>query len=322
MLRRMPALPEPVRRATSARNSTIALRELCALGFSRTTVQHWVRIGLLERDGRGELRVGGTGRSVAQHVGSMVSRAGREARAAGGLACALHRLEGFPLVDGDGELWTTDHVAVPPGRRVRGVGFRVVRTPLPDVDHDEVEGVPSVSVARALVGAAATYHPARVRVAVDDAKRRGLLGSAEFEQRADALGRAHGAPQARALSASGATRMESEKERDLFAVLRAGDPKPVPQVWVCWHGRWFRLDFAYLEARLDIEYDGDHHDDRREADADRDLALAELQIATIRITKALLRDPAEARRRVLAVRTRRLALGLDPIVPDVPPWVR
>ena len=89
---------------------------------------------------------------------------------------------------------------------------------------------------------------------------------------------------------------------------------------MCWHGRWFRLDFAYLDGRLDVEYDGANHDQRREEDADRDLALMELQIQTIRVTRKMMRDPAGTRRRILAVLEQRRGLGLPPLVPDAPPW--
>ena len=34
----------------------------------------------------------------------------------------------------------------------------------------------------------------------------------------------------------------------------------MPQVWVRWHERWYRLDFAFLVARLALEYDGINHD--------------------------------------------------------------
>ncbi len=47
----------------------------------------------------------------------------------------------------------------------------------------------------------------------------------------------------------------------------------------------------------------------------------ELQIQTVRITKAMLTDPIDLRRRILAVRDQRLALGLPPLVPGRPPWL-
>lgn len=82
--------------------------------------------------------------------------------------------------------------------------------------------------------------------------------------------------------------------------------------------RAYRLDFAFLDARLCLEYDGrkDHERDAdRFRDGERDLALAELDIQTLRVSARMLRTPARTRRRILAVRSQRLALGLPPIVP-------
>ena len=103
-------------------------------------------------------------------------------------------------------------------------------------------------------------------------------------------------------------------------MFRPGDPVPQSQVWVSWYDRWYRLDFAFRDVRLDVEYDGANHDDRREEDADRDLALAELDVQTIRVTKAMMRNPGDTRRRILAVYDKRAALGLAPLPVAEPPW--
>ena len=86
-------------------------------------------------------------------------------------------------------------------------------------------------------------------------------------------------------------------------------------------GRWHRLDFAFRDVRLAPEYHGTSHADRREEDADRDLALTELQIQTLRITKTMMRNPEDVRRRVLAVHAHWLTLNLAPLAVVAPPWV-
>jgi very-short-patch-repair endonuclease len=98
-------------------------------------------------------------------------------------------------------------------------------------------------------------------------------------------------------------------------------PPPQYRWWVCHRARWYRLDFAFVEVRLALEYDGDGHEHTREQDADRDLAMKELQIDTIRVTKSMMRDPDDLRRRILKVHADRSRLGLDPLIPQTPPWL-
>lgn len=309
----MLGLPVIVHLMADACRGTLSRRDLVAAGFSTTTIDRWVAAGLLERVDRGEYRIPGSGHAETQRLASRLWRAGPGARLAGALACGLYGLDGFSSDE--------DHyIAIPDYRHARGVTFSVVRTPVPPDDHALIRGLPGVSVERALIGAAATHRPARVRGAYYNAKFRGLTTEAAVVERAVALGRVHGAPQMRRILGAGAGKVESPREFDLALILRAGE-RPSEQVWVEWHGKWFRLDFAYLAARLSIEYDGKDHEHRREKDADRDLALAELQIETIRVTNAMLADPHELRRRILTVRDQRLALRLPPLVPGTPFWL-
>jgi hypothetical protein len=325
----VPALPRAVLERAEARAGTVSRRALIRLGFARQELDYWLAIGLIERTGHGEYRVAGSERSIAQALWSVVARAGDGARLAGPIVLGLRGIKGFAHLArdldarllGPGPVGELDHVAVPTGRRVRGVEFRVVRTPMPAEDRDEVLGVPAVTVARALVGAARTEHPARIRSAFDDARFKGLVTEPEVVTTTARLGLGYGAAQMRRILRTGALQHESEAERDLLSIFRPGDPVPEPQVWVRWHERYFRLDFAYLAGRVDLEYDGGNHGRRREEDAERDLAIAELRIHPLRITRKMMRDPEGTRRRILAVVEQRRALDLPPIVPEPPPWV-
>lgn len=310
----MAALPVLVHVMADAVRGTLSRRDLVAVGFSPATIDGWVRLGLLERVARGEYRIPGSGRSRTQELATMLWRAGEGARLAGALACGLRGLEGFSEDE-------TEYIAVPAGRHVRGAGYPIVRTPLPPADQDLIRGLPAVTVERALIGAAATHRAARVKVAFYDAKFKGLTDDTRITDRALHLGRVHGAPQMRKILGTGAMKVESPKEWDVAQLFLKGGPRPHEQVYVEWHGKWFRLDFAFLDARLALEYDGEDHERTREKDADRDLALLELSIETIRITRAMMRDPADTRRRILGVRAQRLALGLPPLVPSRPPWL-
>lgn len=310
----MAALPVVVRVMADATLGTVSRRDLVAMGFSASTVDGWEDLGLLERCYRGEFRIAGSGDPLVQRLALMLWRAGDGARLAGALACGLRGLDGFSECD-------STYIAVPSRRRVRGVDYRVVRTPVPPEDQDLIRGLPGVTVERGLIGAAATHREARVRRAFYSARFLGLTNEEKLAERAGALGRVHGAPQMRRILGTGSLAVESPKEWDLATIFRGGDPQPETRVWVCWHDRWHRLDFAFLPGRLALEYDGRQHEATRQADADRDLALMELDIQTIRVTKQMLRDPVDLRRRVLAVYAKRVALDLPPLVPALPPWL-
>lgn len=311
-------LPADVR-ALLAAHGVVSRRRLLAMGCPSATIDWWLERGLLTAHARGHytepaIVPDGRGRLVIA-----LDRSGEGARVGGAWACGLWQLEGFDL-SGRG------HVLVGPHRRVRGADFTVVRSPVPPVDQAVVSGLPTVTATRGLIGAAPT-HPAKVvRVAYDHARREGLTSFAELSERAVDLGRVYGAPEMRWLLATGDFRFESEGERALNRLWLPADPIPEPQVWVAYRSRWYRLDFAFLDARLCLEYDGRAYhtaEADRLRDYERDLALAELNIQTLRVSARMLRTPARTRRQVLAVRQDRLALGLPPIVPCPPPdWPR
>lgn len=311
----MGALPDDVRAATAALHSVTSRRRLLDLGYSPGQIDWWQASGLLDSRCRGQYVVGGSAIEERGRLITALDRCGQGARIGGAWACGLHGLEGFDLSG-------SEHILIPPTRRVRGAPFLVVRSAVPGVDQATVDDLPTLTVARSLIDVSPARPARTVRLAFDHARREGLTTLAVLTERAEALGRVRGAPEMRALIRSGLLRMESEGERAMHTALwLPGDPLPQPQVWVEVGGRRYRLDFAYLDARLCLEYDGrdDHTAEAdRHRDRMRDLALEVDNILTLRITSRMLDDPMRTRAAILAVRRARLELGFPPIVPCRP----
>lgn len=311
----MCCLPADVLALADQRHGRVSRRQLLELGYTSATINGWRRQGLLITCGRGQYLVSGTKAADLGRLGAALERSGEGARIGGAWACGLWGLEGFDLSG-------VDHVLVDPQRRVRGAPFTVIRSPVPPVDQAIVEDLPTLTMTRALIDVTPTHTEKAVRVAYDDARRAGGTSLDELRERATQLGNVRGAPPMRRLLAGRALRCESEGERHLDTIWLPGDPLPELQVWVACGGRYYRLDFAFLAARLCLEYDGrEHHEQAldRYRDHDRDLALAQLNIQTLRISARMLRTPDRTRRQILAVRHDRLRLGLPPIVPCAPP---
>jgi hypothetical protein len=107
-------------------------------------------------------------------------------------------------------------------------------------------------------------------------------------------------------------RAESVMETRLRVVLVLGGlPRPVPQYVVVASGAVVaRVDLAFPEARLALEYDGAHHFDEEfsRSDRRRDLLLDELDWQTMRFTRDdVLRAPQDTVRRVRRRLDERLA---------------
>jgi very-short-patch-repair endonuclease len=138
---------------------------------------------------------------------------------------------------------------------------------LRDVDLTIVNGIRVTTVARTILDLGAVCSSTVVEMAVDRALRRGLTSLAQLQQLLSEIGK-RGRPGVAALRNAVDTRdprqapTESEMETRLRGVLRGHDlPDPVPQ-YVIRDGNRFvaRVDFAYPEHRIAIEYDSlEHH---------------------------------------------------------------
>jgi very-short-patch-repair endonuclease len=166
----------------------------------------------------------------------------------------------------------------PRWRRARHAGLIVHETKaLAAVDMTVVDGIPVTTPARTLFDLGACYGLGMVEYALENALRRGLVTLPELDgtlRRLSRRGRPGGPILRRLVEArTGRTRAtESEMETKLLRAIRAaGLPEPVVQFEV-WAGNAFigRVDFAYPDARVAIEYDSDeHHSGRRANRRDR-----------------------------------------------------
>lgn len=310
----MPVLPPHLATIAERNHGVLVRADLLAVpDVTRALVDNLVRHGALVPYFRGTYRVPGAPVTTQQELLAAARRA--NGHIADATALALRDAEGFPLQ-------APFRVAIPRARRLRVEELTIVRTDLEDQDVEVHDGVPTMTVERACIGVAPHVRLARLRTAVHDLRRRGVLDVRVLRRRVDALAGDLGAEALRAHLSSGALLPESEPEAALDDIWQPGDPRPAVQVWVHHRGRDVRLDTVFLTSRLAPEYDGERaHGGTvdRLADADRTMLLAELRILRLAITAPMLRDPAGLRDRLLHLHHERITQGIEPLVPSAPP---
>jgi very-short-patch-repair endonuclease len=140
-----------------------------------------------------------------------------------------------------------------------------------------VDGIPVTTPARTLFDLGGCYGTGMVELALENALRRGLVTLPELEatiRRLSRRGRPGGPILRQLVEARTGRRRATESEMEtrlLRAIRAAGLPEPVVQYEV-WAGGQFigRVDFAYPDALVAIEYDSDeHHSGRRARRRDR-----------------------------------------------------
>jgi predicted transcriptional regulator of viral defense system len=178
------------------------------------------------------------------------------------------------------ELWglpgrTTKVVELmcPRWRRARHDGIVVHETRVIDDRATTIDRIPVTSAARTLFDLAAVVGPITLDLAVEQALRRQLTDVAELELLLEQLARRgrRGITKLRRVLASrvpGQQLTESEGERVLvLALIRQGLPEPVAQYEIRdTDGRLVaRVDFAYPDHKIAIEYDSYEHHTGRDA---------------------------------------------------------
>lgn len=300
------------RRVLAAQYGVASREQLLDAGVRPAVLAGMVRRGDLETVERGVYRAIATSVPPEQVVMAAVLRAGPGARLSGEHALALYRVEGAGLCG-------APTVLVPPGKRVRAVGFSVIASEVPPCDRAVVARVPSLRIERVVLELARTAPERRVLEVVDSARWLRLLRRDRLVRRARDLPGHPGASKVLALLGSGALGPESFGERNLQALLVGlpgyfewGVDDVVPGV---------RFDVYERAARLALEYDGERdHTTERDvfADRSRELRVREAGIELIRVTKDMLRFEREiTRRRIAAIlRARRETVGNGGLAPQ------
>ena len=199
-----------------------------------------------------------------------------------------------------GVLWGLDgcrpglpEVTVPRGRRYRPDGVRTHQsTDLHLVHPVRREGIPTTPPGRTLLDLGAVVPLGRVHLALDDARRRGLVTWDDLLATLVAHARRGrgGVAKLRAILDEHFGEVavtDSGFERLVVArLVQAGLPRPVLQYEVVVGGRAFRLDLAYPDERIAIELDGSVHlrRDVWEADHARQNALVLAGWTVLRFT--------------------------------------
>lgn len=149
------------------------------------------------------------------------------------------------------------HVLNPPESRLRSAGDLVVHR-RDDAPLRVFKGRPVTTPAWTAVEVARGLARPRALATLDAALRTGLVSRAELLTAADGQQRRRGMAHVRQLIQLANGKAESPMESEARLVMHDGGlPDPVLQHWIIdLEGRAWRVDFAWPEAGLVVEYDG------------------------------------------------------------------
>jgi hypothetical protein len=178
-------------------------------------------------------------------------------------------------------------VLLPEGSEWTGPrGVRVHRARIRPRDIVDMDGVPCATASRTAWDVCA-LEPVRTAVAaLDGMLRHGAVTSSGLQELARTGGRKWGAAKVRRAVSLADARSESPPESWLrVAFALAGLPPTVPQYQVIENGVFLgRVDFAWPDARLIVEYEGAHHFDGLQIRRD-DARIARLIAAGWRVIR-------------------------------------
>lgn len=269
-------------------------------GHTKGEFDQMVRSGLLERDHHGIYHVAGAAPTPEQRAMAAVLRCRPRASVSGRFVLGLFGIEGFTRFD-------PFVVLVPPERTVSNVDFPVLADRCFDSDRATMDGIPIVTIGRALFDAATDLGDRAVLTAIDSGKWSGLLDDRKLDALLDRCAWHPQAGRIQRLVDEGLTEQESHGERGLARVFDGFEPEPEYQVWIT---PSIRVDGLWRDAWMALEYLGvkDHGAGwRRERDAARDAVIRSHGYHVEYVTKEDLAQPLATRARLVAVREALLA---------------
>lgn len=222
-------------------HGVVSLKQLEAMGYTRSDAYRRVRAGSLQRTLPGVYRIAGAVPTAEQRAVAAVLWAGNGAVVSHSTAGALWGL----LPRADLVHVTTARPLTSPPRSVRAHAAVV-----PARDRGKLRGVPVTGVARTLLDVAATRPEARLLPLVESAVLDGLTTA---EQVRDVLARNPGRRGSRRLAQALDTAGSSFLERRVDGILRGSGLPPFVREHPVGN---YRLDFAWPATRVGVEADG------------------------------------------------------------------
>jgi hypothetical protein len=263
----------------------ITLDQALSVGCSGESLRRHVARGDLERLLPGVYRLSGASETSHQMLRAACLWGGEGTAASHTSAAAILGLGGFNLADLHAVTTRNPHKL--PG----WVEMHQIRAPLPGTKS--VAGVPITPPWITLVDLGSQAPASRVERALDEALHRGIVSLPQLRWALATFGRERhrGTSILRSLLAErgpGYALPESEMEAIFYALLEESDlPPGVRQFWV-WDGeRWRRLDYAFPDPALGVEFDGLETHGTREAfqhDRESDRRLQILGWRVLRFT--------------------------------------
>lgn len=255
--------------AISRRQHGLLTRAQALAHITEDQLKHALGTRRVEPVRPGVYRVAGAPETWEQHQLAACLAGGLDAATSFRAAAWCWRLEGYAAPD---QL----EITVPRARRARLPGVIVHDTRIWDDQHHTLHrGLPITTPARTLCDLTACSGLGPVARAVDDALRRRLTTLERLEHVFLDLatkGRRRSTFMRALLEERqpGFDPGESDPELKLSRwIVGAGLPKPVHQHWVRVRGKRYRLDLAYPDLKIGIEYDSwDAHRMRTSFDAD------------------------------------------------------
>jgi very-short-patch-repair endonuclease len=242
-------------RLAAAQLGLFTKAQAAEVGVSRHQLDRAVRAGELRRPFTGVFADAAAPTSWRQEALAAVLAAGPAAALSHRSAVALHELDGATPA-------RPVEVSVPTPECRRVVGVVVHRVVLPPEHVVSVGAIRATSVARTLCDASGFRTIERLAEMLDQAFAARRVTRAEVEQVLEVLESCRGRRLARirTLLAERGPELEQAESRPEMRVYRAivaaGLPVPQLQHWVVAGGERFRLDFAYPDRRVALEYLG------------------------------------------------------------------